>query len=102
MPRPPRCPPWGPFGYSLPQYHAMNPSDPPHLLIEQPPHDAAEAACLAQLTNLVATTDPRPDLRDLAPAVRQLFPEPAYRVGCGGAHIWLARANDPQRLVLIC
>ena len=80
----------------------MNPADPPHLLIEQPPHDAAEAACLAQLTNLVATTDPWPDLRDLAPAVRQLFPEPAYRVGCGGAHIWLARANDPQRLALIC
>ena len=80
----------------------MNPADPLHLLIEQPPHDAAEAACLAQLTNLVATTDPRPDLRDLAPAVRRLFPEPAYRVGCGGAHIWLARANDPQRLALIC
>ena len=80
----------------------MNPADPPHLLIEQPPHDAAEAACLAQLTNLVATTDPRPDLRDLAPAVRRLFPEPAYRVGCGGPHIWLARANDPQRLALIC
>ena len=50
----------------------------------------------------MATTDPLPDLRDLAPAIRQLFPEPAYRVGCGGAHIWLARANDPQRLALIC
>ena len=47
-----------------------------------------------------ATTDPLPNLRDLAPAVRQVFPEPAYRVGCGGAHIWLARANDPQRLAL--
>ena len=102
MLRPPRCPPWGPLGYSLSQYHATNPADPPHLLIEQPPHDAAEAACLARLINLVATADPRPDLRDLAPAVRRLFPEPAYRVGCGGAHIWLARANDPQRLALIC
>ena len=80
----------------------MNPADPPQLLIEQPPHDATEAACLAQLTNLVATTNPLPDLRDLAPAVRQLFPEPAYRVGFGGAHIWLARANDHQRLDLIC
>ena len=80
----------------------MNPADPPQLLIEQPPHDAVEAACLAQLTNLVAITVPLPDLRDLAPAVRRLFPEPAYRVGCGGAHIWLARANDPQRLALIC
>ena len=72
------------------------------MLIEQPPHDAAEAACLAQLTNLVATTDPLPDLRDFAPQVRRLFPESTYRVGCGGAHIWLARANDPQRLALIC
>ena len=81
----------------------MNPADPPNLLIEQPPHDEAEAASLAQLTDLVATTtDPLPDLRDLAPAVRRLFPEPAYRVGCGGAHIWLARADDPQRLALIC
>ena len=50
----------------------------------------------------MATTDPRPDLRDLAPAVRRLFPEPAFRVGCGGANIWLARANDSQRLALIC
>ena len=80
----------------------MNPADLPQLLIEQPPHDEAEAASLAQLTDLVATTEPLPDLRDLAPAIRQLFPEPAYRVGCGGAHIWLARANDPQRLALIC
>ena len=74
----------------------MNPADPSHLLIEQPPHDAAEAACPARLTNLVATTDPQPDLRELALVVRQLFPESAYRVGCGGAHIWLAHANEPD------
>ena len=80
----------------------MNPADPPQLLIEQPPHDAAEAACLAQLAELLKDAYLLPDLRDLAPAVRRLFPEPAYRVGCGGAHIWLARANDPQRLALIC
>ena len=71
------------------------------MLIEQPPHDAAEAACLAQLTNLVATTDPRPAVRDLAPAVRRLFPEPAYLVGCGGSHIWLRRAGDAGRLSCI-
>ena len=79
----------------------MNPADTPHLLIEQPPHDEAEAASLAQLTDLVAATDPLPDLRDLAPAVRRLFPEPAYRVGCGGAHIWLRRTHDPNRLALV-
>ena len=73
----------------------------PQLLIEQPARDEAEAALLAQLAELLATADPLPDLRDFAPAVRQLFPEPAYLVGCGSAHIWLHRAADPQRLALI-
>ncbi|HEX8429306.1 hypothetical protein [Hymenobacter sp.] len=75
--------------------------DPPQLLIEQQPHDEAEAALLVQLTELLAATDPLPDLRDLAPAVRQLFSEPAYLVGCGSAHIWLHRAGGPARLALI-
>ena len=76
-------------------------STPPRLLIEQPACDEAEAAQLAQLIELLATADPLPDLRDLAPQVRQLFPAPAYRVGSGGAHIWLHRATDPHRLALI-
>ena len=80
----------------------MNTPDLPQLLIEQPPHDEAEAAQLARLTELLATTDPLPDdLRDLAPTVRQLFPAPAYLVGCGSAYIWLHRATDPHRLALI-
>lgn len=76
-------------------------TEQPQLLIEQQPHDEAEAASLAQLAELLAATDPLPDLRDLAPAVRQLFPEPAYLVGCGSAHIWLHRAGSPARLALI-
>jgi hypothetical protein len=76
-------------------------SDTLQLLIEQPAHDEAEATQLAKLTELVATAAPLPALRDLAPAVRQLFPEPAYLVGCGSAHIWLHRAADSQRLALI-
>ena len=76
-------------------------SDTLQLLIEQPAHDEAEATQLAKLTELVATAAPLPALRDLAPAVRQLFPEPAYLVGCGSAHIWLHRATDSQRLALI-
>ena len=76
-------------------------TEPLKLLIEQPPHDEAEAATLAQLANLAATADPLPDLRDFAPQVRQLFPEPAYLVGCGSAHIWLHRAADLQRLAII-
>ena len=72
-----------------------------HLTLEQPARDAAEAAQLAQLTALLATTEPLPDLRDHAQAVRQLFPEPAYLVGCGSAHIWLHRVGDAHRLALI-
>ena len=80
----------------------MNSTDPPQLLIEQQPHDEAEAALLAQLPQVLVATGPLPDdLRDLAPAVRQLFPAPAYLVGCGSSHIWLHRAADPNRLALI-
>lgn len=74
----------------------------PQLTLEQPAHDEAEAALLAQLAELLTAADPLPDLRDFAPQVRQLFPEPAYLVGCGSAHIWLHRAADPNRLALIC
>ena len=42
-----------------------------------------------------------PNLRNFAPQVRQLFPEPGYIVGCGSAHLWLHRVVDPQRLALI-
>lgn len=73
----------------------------PELRQEQPAADPAEAARLTELTQLVATTAPLPDVRDLAPAVRQLFPEPAYKVGCGGSHIWLHRQHDPHRLAYI-
>ncbi|MBJ6146396.1 hypothetical protein [Hymenobacter sp. BT559] len=73
----------------------------PELRQEQPARDEAEAACLTQLAQLIATTAPLRDLRDLAPAVRQLFPEPAYAVGCGGSHIWLHRTDDPHRLAYI-
>ena len=76
-------------------------TDTPWLHLEQPARDEAEAAQLTKLTQLVTTATPPPDLRDLAPAVRQLFPEPAYLVGCGSSHIWLHRAADPQRLALI-
>ena len=73
----------------------------PQLFIEQPSHDEAEAALLAQLTELLASAAPQHDLRDLAPDVRQFFPEPFYLVGCGSAHIWLHRTNDPNRLAII-
>lgn len=73
----------------------------PQLVVHQPARDEAEASQLARLTQLVEAADPLPDLRDLAPAVRELFPAPAYEVGCGGAHIWLHRAGESQRLAFI-
>ena len=73
----------------------------PELRQEQPAADAAEAARLTELAQLLATTAPQPDLRELAPAVRQLFPKSAYQVGCGGSHIWLHRTTDPSRLAII-
>ena len=73
----------------------------PQLSIEQQPHDEAEAASLAHLTELLANAALQDDLRDLAPTVRQLFPEPAYLVGCGSSHIWLHRTSDPHRLAII-
>ena len=79
----------------------LYPPQLPELVVHQPPADAAEAARLTQLAELVAASPPLADLRDLAPAVRDLFPLPDYEVGCGGAHVWLHRAAETQRLALI-
>ena len=73
----------------------------PELRQEQAPKSPDEAARLLELAQLLATTAPLPDVRDLAPAVRRLFPEPAYQVGCGGSHIWLHRAEGTGRLACI-
>ena len=73
----------------------------PELRQELPTSTPEEATRLTKLAQLLATTAPLADLRDLAPAVRQLFPEPAYEVGCGGSHIWLHRADESQRLACI-
>ena len=73
----------------------------PELRQELPASTPEEATRLAKLAQLLGTTAPLPDVRDLAPAVRQLFPESAYQVGCGGSHIWLHRTTDPSRLAII-
>ena len=73
----------------------------PELRQELPAGTPEEAARLTELAQLLATTAPLADLRDLAPAVRQFFPEPAYEVGCGGSHIWLHRADEEQRLACV-
>ena len=73
----------------------------PELRQELPARSPEEAARLTKLAQLVAATAPLPDVRDLTPAVRRLFPEPAYEVGCGGSHIWLHRADESQRLACV-
>ncbi|MCC3152791.1 hypothetical protein Q3A66_07275 [Hymenobacter sp. BT770] len=73
----------------------------PELRQELPASTPDEATRLTELAQLLATTAPLADLRDLAPKVRQLFPEPAYQVGCGGSHIWLHRAHEAGRLACI-
>ena len=73
----------------------------PELRQEQTPNSPDEAARLLELARLLATTAPLADVRDLAPDVRRLFPEPDYLVGCGGSHIWLHRAADSGRLACI-
>ena len=73
----------------------------PELRQEQAPNSPDEAARLTELAQLLATTAPLPDVRDLAPAVRNLFPEPTYQVGCGGSHIWLHRTDETGRLACI-
>jgi hypothetical protein len=75
--------------------------DPPQLLIELPARNRAEAARLRRLARLLTLAASLPDVRDLAPAVRRLFPEPAYLVGCGSAHIWLHHAGSAHRLAII-
>ena len=73
----------------------------PELRQEQTPNTPEEAARLTELAQLLTLTAPLVDVRDLAPEVRRLFPEPAYQVGCGGSHIWLHRAEEGQRLACI-
>ena len=85
----------------MPLDPTLYPPQLPELVAHQPPADEAEAARLAQLTQLVAASPPLSDVRDLAPAVRALFPPPAYEVGCGGAHVWLHRAAEKSQLAVI-
>lgn len=70
------------------------------LTIELPPADEAEAARLEQLRRHVRDHAHQVDLRELAPAVRELMGS-GYRVGCGSSHIWVLRHDSPARLAII-
>jgi hypothetical protein len=77
-----------------------------YLAIEQQPRDEAEKHLLEQARRHVQAHAHQVDLRDLAPAVREVMGD-AYQVGCGSAHIWIKRVQDapdqpaPERLAVI-
>ena len=71
-----------------------------YLAIELPPADGAEAARLEQLRRHVQDHTHQVDLRELAPAVREVMGAD-YQVGCGSSHIWLRCLGTPARLAII-
>ncbi|MBG8556066.1 hypothetical protein [Hymenobacter guriensis] len=82
------------------------PAQEAYLVIEQKPRDKAERIRLAKLRQYVQHHTHQADLRDLAPAVRELM-GPGYQIGCGSSHIWiLPLAGDdmpatPERLAIV-
>ena len=77
-----------------------NASQQAYLAIELPPADEVEAARLEQLRRHVQEHTHQVDLRDLAPAVRELMGSD-YEVGCGSSHIWVLRLGGSTRLAII-
>lgn len=77
-----------------------------YLAIDQKPRDKAEKRLLEQARAYVQAHTHQADLRDLAPALRELMGV-GYQVGSGGAHIWIKRAQGegdpaaPERLAIV-
>lgn len=65
-----------------------------YLAIELPPADEAETVRLEHLRRHVQDHARQVDLRELAPAVREVMGT-GYHVGCGSSHIWLLRTGTP-------
>ena len=85
-----------------PSVYATLPDAPQHayLAIELPPANEAEGASLEQLRRHLQEHAHQVDLRELAPAVRELMGS-GYQVGCGSSHIWVLRHGSPTRLAII-
>ncbi|GAA3979821.1 hypothetical protein [Hymenobacter antarcticus] len=77
-----------------------------YLAIEQKPRDEAEKRLLEQARAYVQAHTHQADLRDLAPALRELMGA-GYLVGGGGSHVWMKRAQGagdqaaPERLAIV-
>jgi hypothetical protein len=86
-----------------PKASIIDPLDAPqqaYLGIELPPADEAEAARLEQVRRHEQDHAHQSDLRELAPALRELL-SAGYQVECGSAHIWLRRLDTPARLAIV-
>lgn len=71
-----------------------------YLAVERQPADEAEAQRLTQLRQLIQAAPDVTDLRDFAPAAREVMGE-GYTIHCGSSHIWLKHHNRPERLAII-
>ena len=82
------------------------PAQEAYLAIEQNPRDETEKRLLEQVRAYVQAHAHQADLRDLAPAVRELMGA-GYQVGGGGSHVWIKRVPAdagpvaPERLAII-
>ena len=82
------------------------PAQEAYLAIEQKPRDKAEKRLLEQARAYVQAHAHKADLRDLAPALRELMGA-GYLVGSGSAHTWIKRAQGegdaaaPERLAIV-
>ena len=92
---------------SAPLAISSDPTWPAHeayLAIEQKPRDEAEKRLLEQARGYVQAHAHQADLRDLAPALRELMGA-GYLVGSGSAHTWIKRAQSeaatPERLAIV-
>ncbi|QNE42292.1 hypothetical protein F1C16_21955 (plasmid) [Hymenobacter sp. NBH84] len=93
----------------LPPFHSPAtgfPAQEAYLAIELKPLDKAEKQRLEQLRRYVQAHVHQVDLRDLAPAVRELMGA-GYQVGSGSSHVWIKRLTDdpepaaPERLAIV-
>lgn len=71
-----------------------------YLAIELKPVDTTELRRLQALRRHVQAHSHTTDLRGLAGAVKKLLGA-GYEVGCGGAHIWVMRTGEAERLAIV-
>ena len=90
------------FAPSAPTYAAQE----AYLAVEQKPRDKAEKRLLEQARAYVQAHAHQDDLRNLAPALRELMGA-GYQMGSGSSHTWIKRVPEnaeaaaPERLAVV-